>query len=67
MSKKNAKNILAAQEAKAARKKRREELEPLQKVLNKKTPKCRQCVGSILNQNEVTRQEILETIKELGL
>lgn len=67
MSKKNAENQVAAIKAKKERKESRAFMEPLQKVLNTKSPKCRQCVGSILNQNEETRQEILETIKELKL
>jgi len=67
MAKRNIKNQAAAMEAKRERKERRAYLEPRQKILNTKSPKCRQCVGSILNQHPDTIKEILDTLAELAL
>jgi len=66
MSKKNIDNIVAARDAKLKRKSERKRMEPLQKLLNKKSPKCRQCVGSILLQNDAVKEEIFNTITEIN-
>ena len=65
MSRKNAKNVAASQVAKEERKANRDAIEPFQKLLNTKSPKCRSILGMLLYQNDEVRQEVIATMEEL--
>jgi hypothetical protein len=67
MSKRNLQNIIASHEAKEAKKAEIKRREPMQKILNTKSPKCRQIVGSLLYQTPEIVAECKSAIEEIGI